>query len=112
MKALESQVAVVTGAGRGAGEAIASRLAAMGAHVVLVARSAGQLDRVRDRIVRAGGRATAFPCDLTNASAVEELGTVVAEQHKRCDILVNDAASRNGGKASARNQAGGMGSDL
>jgi NADP-dependent 3-hydroxy acid dehydrogenase YdfG len=91
MKALESQVAVVTGAGRGAGEAIATRLAAMGAHVILVARSAGQLNRVRDRIVQVGGVATAFPCDLTNASAVDELGTVVAEEHKRCDILVNDA---------------------
>ena len=91
MKALESQVAVVTGAGRGAGEAIAIRLAAMGAHVILVARSTGQLARVHDRIVQAGGVATAFPCDLTNASAVEELGAVVAEQHGRCDILVNDA---------------------
>jgi hypothetical protein len=91
MKALESQVAVVTGADRGAGEAIAARLAAMGAHVILVARSAGQLDRVRDRIVQVGGVATAFPCDLTNASAVDELGAVVAEQHKRCDILVNNA---------------------
>src|SRR3954447_21648854 len=91
MKALKSQVAVVTGAGRGAGEAIAIRLAAMGAHVILVARSAGQLNRVRDRIVQAGDVATAIPCDLTNASAVEELGNAVAKQNKRCDILVNDA---------------------
>ena len=98
MKALESQVAVVTGAGRGAGEAIATRLAAMGAHVILVARSAGQLDRVRDRIVQAGGFATAFPCDLTNASAVAELGTAVAEQYSRCDILVNNAAIGMDGK--------------
>jgi 3-oxoacyl-[acyl-carrier protein] reductase len=98
MNALESQVAVVTGAGRGAGEAIAYRLAAMGAHVVLVARSADQLDRVRERIVQAGGAATAFPCDLTNASAVAELGKVVTETHKRCDILVNDAAIGMDGK--------------
>jgi 3-oxoacyl-[acyl-carrier protein] reductase len=92
MKALESQVAVVTGAGRGAGEAIAIRLASMGAHVVLVARSADQLIGVRDRIVGADGTAHAFPCDLTKASAVAELGTAVAEQHRRCDILVNNAA--------------------
>jgi 3-oxoacyl-[acyl-carrier protein] reductase len=98
VKTLESQVAVVTGAGRGAGEAIAVRLAAMGAHVILVARSAGQLDRVRDRIVLAGGLATAFPCDLTNTSAVDELGTAVAEQHRRCDILVNNAAIGMDGK--------------
>lgn len=88
MKALESQVAVVTGAGRGAGEAIACRLATMGAHVFLVARSAEQLNRVREHIVQAGGIASAFPCNLMDAPAVAELGNVVAEKHKRCDILV------------------------
>jgi 3-oxoacyl-[acyl-carrier protein] reductase len=98
MKALESQVAVVTGAGRGAGEAIAFRLASMGAHVILVARSARQLNRVRDQIVQAGGVATAIPCDLTNTSAVAKLGTAVAEQHRRCDILVNNAAIGMDGK--------------
>lgn len=98
MKTLESQIAVVTGAGRGAGEAIAIRLAAMGAHVLLVARSSDQLNRVREQIVRSGGAATAFPCDLTNALAVAELGTIVAEEHRRCDILVNDAAIGMEGK--------------
>lgn len=98
MKALESQVAVVTGAGRGAGEAIAFRLAEMGAHVLLVARTSEQLIRVRNRIVQAGGTAFALPCDLTNTSAVAELGAVVAEQHKRCDILVNNAAIGMDGK--------------
>jgi NADP-dependent 3-hydroxy acid dehydrogenase YdfG len=98
MNALESQVAVVTGSGRGAGEAIACRLAAMGAHVLLVARSSDQLNRVRDHIVEAGGIATVFPCDLTNASSVAELGKVVTETHKRCDILVNNAAIGMDGK--------------
>lgn len=98
MKTLESQIAVVTGAGRGAGEAIAIRLAAMGAHVVLVARSADELNRVREHIVRAGGVATVSACDLTNASAVAELGTVVAGEHGRCDILVNNAAIGMDGK--------------
>ncbi len=98
MKALESQVAVVTGAGRGAGEAIAFRLAEMGAHVILVARTSEQLNRVRDRIVESGGTAFALPCDLTNASAVAELGKVVVEQYKRCDILVNNAGIGMDGK--------------
>jgi 3-oxoacyl-[acyl-carrier protein] reductase len=98
MKTLESQVAVVTGAGRGADEAIASRLTSMGAHVVLVARSADHLNEVRDRVVGAGGTAFAFPCDLTNASAVAELGTAVAERYRRCDILVNNAAIGMDGK--------------
>jgi NAD(P)-dependent dehydrogenase (short-subunit alcohol dehydrogenase family) len=98
MNALESQVAVVTGAGRGAGKAIACRLAAMGAHVLLVARSADQLNRVREHIVRAGGAASALPCDLMDASSVAELGKIVAERHKRCDILVNNAAIGVDGK--------------
>jgi 3-oxoacyl-[acyl-carrier protein] reductase len=98
MNELESQVAVVTGAARGAGEAIACRLAAMGAHVLLVARSTDQLNQVRDHIVQNGGTASAFSCDLTNASAVAALGNAVTEKHKRCDILVNNAAIGMDGK--------------
>ena len=95
---LKSQVAVVTGAARGAGEAIAHRLASMGAHVLLVARSEGQLNRVCDRIVQAGGAASIFPCDLMDAAAVEELGRAIAQKHERCDILVNNAAVGMEGK--------------
>lgn len=91
MHVLESQIAVVTGAGRGVGEAIARRLGAMGAHVVLVARNKGELDRVRERIVQAAGAASVMPCDLTDAEAVAELGRAVAREHRRCDILVNNA---------------------
>ena len=98
MNALESQIAVVTGAARGAGEAIARRLASMGAHVLLVARSVDQLQRVGEDIVRAGGVASVFPCDLTNAAAVAELGAAITEEHKRCDILVNNAAVGLDGK--------------
>jgi len=98
MEALQSQVAVVTGAGRGVGEAIAHRLAAMGAHVVLVARSADELNRVRERIARAGGAASVFACDLMNASAVSAFGNEMAEKHQRCDILVNNAGVGIDGK--------------
>lgn len=91
MNALESQIAVVTGAARGAGEAIARRLASMGAHVVLVARGMDALNRVREEIVQAGGAATVYACDLTDAAAVEALGKAVAQEHGRCDILVNNA---------------------
>jgi len=98
MNSLDSQIAVVTGAGRGAGEAIARRLAEMGARVLLVARSFDDLTRVRESIVKAGGAASVFPCDLTNASAVAELGRAVAEEYKRCDILVNNAAIGMEGK--------------
>jgi short-subunit dehydrogenase len=89
---LESQVAVVTGAARGVGAAVAKKLANMGAHVVLVARGVEQLNRVRDEIVHAGGKASVQPCDLIDAAAVEGLGKAVAETHNRCDILVTTRA--------------------
>jgi 3-oxoacyl-[acyl-carrier protein] reductase len=98
MNALESQVAVVTGAARGVGKATALRLASMGADVLLVARSADRLNEVREQIVQAGGSASAFPCDLMNASAVAQLGDAVAQGHGRCDILVNNAAIGIDGK--------------
>lgn len=98
MNALDSQVAVVTGAARGVGKAIAHRLAAMGAHVLLVARSADQLKSMREQIVAAGGLATSYPCDLTDASAVAQFGEAVAREHQRCDILVNNAAIGLDGK--------------
>lgn len=92
MKPLELQIAVVTGAGRGAGEAIARKLATMGAHVLLVARDAASLENVRERIQSDGGRATALPCDLLDPAAVARLGERVAREFGRCDILVNNAA--------------------
>jgi len=92
MKPLESQVAVVTGTTRGVGNAIARRLASMGAHVLLVARKTGKLNEVREQIVASGGAASIFPCDLMDASAVAQLGEAVDRQHHRCDILVNNAA--------------------
>jgi 3-oxoacyl-[acyl-carrier protein] reductase len=98
MNALESQVAVVTGAARGAGEAIARRLASMGAHVLLVARGSAKLNQVREEIVADGGAASVFACDLMSAPAVARLGEAVAQQHKRCDILVNNAAIGLDGK--------------
>jgi len=88
----------VTGAARGVGEAIALRLASMGAYVLLVARSADKLNQVREQIVEAGGAASVFPCDLMSASVVAQLGETVTREHKRCDILVNNAAIGIDGK--------------
>ena len=98
MESLNSQVAVVTGANRGVGEAIALRLAALGAYVLLVARSEDKLNRVREQIVEAGGAASVFPCDLRDASAVAQFGEAVSREYKRCDILVNNAAVGIDGK--------------
>jgi len=88
---LRDQVAVVTGAARGIGEAIASRLAEMGAAVVLTARDHARLVHVKTAIQQRGGRAFVLPCDLTDAGAVTALGENVAKEHGRCDILVNNA---------------------
>jgi len=91
MPPLATQIALVTGAGRGAGEAIALRLASLGAHVLLVARDTARLGQVRDRIHAAGGQATPLPCDLTDPPAIARLGEQVARDFRRCDILVNNA---------------------
>jgi 3-oxoacyl-[acyl-carrier protein] reductase len=88
---LRDQVAVVTGAARGIGEAIATRLADMGAMVVLTARDRARLAQLKTAIEQRGGRAFFLPCDLTDASAVAALGATVAKEHGRCDVLVNNA---------------------
>jgi 3-oxoacyl-[acyl-carrier protein] reductase len=88
---LSDQVAVVTGAARGIGEAIALRLAGMGARVILTARDQNRLQTVKQAIEDQAGNAFVIPCDLTNASAVAELGRRVEGECGRCDILVNNA---------------------
>jgi NAD(P)-dependent dehydrogenase (short-subunit alcohol dehydrogenase family) len=88
---LNSQVAVVTGAARGIGEAIALRLARMGATVVLTARDQARLAQVKAAIEQRGGKAIALTCDLTDERAVAAFGERVGLECGRCDILVNNA---------------------
>lgn len=88
---LSDQLAVVTGAGRGIGRAIALRLAAMGARVVLTARDPGGLEKVKQAIEDQAGSALVMPCDLTDSNAVSELGAAIRAQCGRCDILINNA---------------------
>ncbi|HEY0795347.1 MAG TPA: SDR family NAD(P)-dependent oxidoreductase [Acidisarcina sp.] len=91
MTALEGQVAIITGAGSGIGEAICLRLAAMGAVLGLVGRNAANLERVQSAIEGLGGKADIFPCDLQDAASVAKLGETIGERYGRCDILVNNA---------------------
>lgn len=88
---LTEQVAVVTGASRGIGAAIARKLCSLGAHVVLIARDRNRLESVRGEITSSGGKAEAHACDLTDAVQIEALAQSVLAKHRRCDILVNNA---------------------
>jgi 3-oxoacyl-[acyl-carrier protein] reductase len=88
---LAGQVAVITGAGRGIGAAIASRLADMGALAVLLGRSRAALEARAETIVQAGGRAEAVTCDVTSLRSVEESARHVKSAFGRLDILVNNA---------------------
>ncbi len=88
---LADQVAVVTGAGRGIGEAISRRLASMGARVILVARDPQRLQEVAAAIKADGQLAEAIPTDLTEEPAIAGLAGQVKERWGRCDILVNNA---------------------
>lgn len=87
----DQRVAIVTGASRGIGRAIAKRLAADGRHVVCVARSQGPLDELVSEIQADGGSASAKTCDISDFDAVAALVEGVAEEHGRLDILVNNA---------------------
>ncbi|MGB8011970.1 MAG: SDR family oxidoreductase [Terriglobales bacterium] len=88
---LDRQVAVVTGAGRGIGRAIALQLAALGAHTVLCGRSREALEETAVAIKEAGGKTSAIRCDVTDLGAVEALAKQVESAFGHVDILVNNA---------------------
>ena len=88
---LDGRVALITGASRGIGAAVARRFAAEGAHVVLVARTVGGLEEVDDEVRSAGGTATLVPLDLTDYAAIDRLGAALFERYKRLDVLVGNA---------------------
>jgi NAD(P)-dependent dehydrogenase (short-subunit alcohol dehydrogenase family) len=89
---LASRIAVVTGASRGIGHAVALKLAEAGAHVVAIARTVGGLEELDDAIRAAGGSATLVPADLTDFPAIDRLGAALNERYGRLDILVGNAA--------------------
>ena len=88
---LEGRIALITGASRGIGAAVAKAFAAEGAHPILVSRTQGGLEEVDDAI-RAGGRsATLFPADLTAFDVIDQMALAIHERFGRVDILVGNA---------------------
>jgi NAD(P)-dependent dehydrogenase (short-subunit alcohol dehydrogenase family) len=92
MTGLAGQVALVTGASRGIGAAIAEALAAAGAHVVITGRDSKALEAVEERIFAAGGAATIAPVDLADADGIARLALAIGERWKALDIMVHCAA--------------------
>lgn len=88
---LTGQTALVTGASRGIGKAIAMRLGAAGAKVACVARSIDKLEAVAAEIKAAGGEAEAFACDVVDSEGVTALIEQVIEKWGKIDVLVNNA---------------------
>jgi NAD(P)-dependent dehydrogenase (short-subunit alcohol dehydrogenase family) len=91
-KPLQDQIAIVTGASRGIGAATAIALAAQGAHVVLTARTAKDLEAVEEAIFAAGGSATIAPLDLTQTDSIARLAAAIGERWQALDLLVLNAA--------------------
>jgi short-subunit dehydrogenase len=92
-KFLDGRLALVTGASRGIGAATAEALAAAGAHVVLTARTAADLEAVEERIHAAGGSATIAPLDLTESDSIARLASAIGGRWDALDVLVLNAAT-------------------
>jgi 3-oxoacyl-[acyl-carrier protein] reductase len=88
---LRGQVALVTGAGRGIGAAIAHKLASLGATVALCGRTLKTLEATATSISALGGKARAVVCDITEVSSVASLAALIEREFGKVDILVNNA---------------------
>ena len=88
---LANRIALVTGASRGIGAAVARALAREGAHVVATARSADALRELEQQIRAAGGAATLVPLDLNDGAAITRLASLLRDRFGRLDVLVGNA---------------------
>ncbi|MCH1542076.1 MAG: SDR family NAD(P)-dependent oxidoreductase [Alphaproteobacteria bacterium] len=87
----EGKLALVTGATRGIGWAVAQALAAEGAHVLMLGRTQGALEELYDLIKKSNGEATGVPLDLTDGDALDRLGASIAERWGKLDMMVGNA---------------------
>ena len=90
-KPLADRIALVTGASRGIGAALALQLAEAGAHVVAVARTVGGLEELDDKIKAAGGSATLVPLDMKDSGGIARLALALNERYGRVDALIGNA---------------------
>jgi NAD(P)-dependent dehydrogenase (short-subunit alcohol dehydrogenase family) len=90
-KPLKDRLALVTGASRGIGRAVAMALAEQGAHVIATARTVGGLEELDDEIRAKGGKATLLELDLRNGERVDQLGPTLYQRWGKLDILVGSA---------------------
>ena len=88
---LTDKVAIVTGASRGIGEAIAKRISSCGAKIILIARNSDQLVAVKETIISKGGIAESMAGDVSNLNSISEIVTNTIDKWGRIDILVNNA---------------------
>src|ERR1700740_472181 len=96
---LDGRIALVTGASRGIGRAVALELARAGAHVIALARTQGALEELDDSVRAAGSEATLVPCDLKDFEALDRLGAAIYERWGKLDIFVANAGVLGPGSA-------------
>jgi NAD(P)-dependent dehydrogenase (short-subunit alcohol dehydrogenase family) len=89
---LAGRIALITGASRGIGRAVALRFAREGADLILAARTRAGLEEVDDEVRACGGKASLVPGDLTDFSCIDRIGGAVFERWHRLDVLVGNAA--------------------
>jgi NAD(P)-dependent dehydrogenase (short-subunit alcohol dehydrogenase family) len=91
IRKLQDRTAVITGASKGLGKAMALALAAEGARIALVSRDAEKLTAVAAEIAAAGGQAGVFPADVTNEEDVRRIERVILALYPKVNILINNA---------------------
>jgi NAD(P)-dependent dehydrogenase (short-subunit alcohol dehydrogenase family) len=90
---LRGRIALITGASRGIGRAVALELAKSGAHIIALARTQGALEDLDDAIRAAGSEATLTPCDVKDFDALDRLGRAIYDRWGRLDIFIGNAGA-------------------
>ena len=91
-KTFQDRIALVTGASRGIGRALAVELARQGAHVIALARTQGGLESLDDEIRAFGGQTTLAPCDVRDGEALDRLGLAIHQRWGKLDVFIGNAA--------------------